>query len=151
VRRRRGHLLRLGTPSPITPAVSFAVTSAVGEVLVLVLVRMLLSAWGRSGAWELRTRAISDRDQECGNVFAVLARLLERRARAVRRDALSAQTNGDGVRIRIGTANLALRGRFVHVDVFDDLALLVIQAAQERAGPEQASQASVREGRQGVG
>ena len=63
----------------------------------------------------------------------------------MRRDAFAAESDRHGVRIRIGAAHLALSGRLVHVDVFDDLSLFVVEAAQERARTEQAAEAAVRE------
>ena len=54
----------------------------------------------------------------------------------MRRDAFAAEANGDGVRIRIGAADFALSRGVVHVDVFDDLALLVVEATKEGARAE---------------
>jgi len=81
------------------------------------------------GARECRAGAIAHRDEQGRNMLAVLARLLESGARAVRGDAFATETNGDGIRIRIGAAHFALGGGVVDVHVLDYLALLVIEAA----------------------
>ena len=72
-------------------------------------------------------------------MFAVLARLLESGARAVRRDAFAAEANGDRVGIRVGAAHLALGGGLVHVHVLDDFSFFVIEAAQERSRSEESA------------
>ena len=83
-------------------------------------------------------------------MLAVLPGLLKRWAGAVRRDALAAQADRNGIRIRIRTTDLALGRGLVHVDVLDDLALLVIEAAKESARSEQAAKAAVGKGGEGV-
>jgi hypothetical protein len=49
-------------------------------------------------------------------------------------DAFAPEANGDGVRIGIRATNLALRLRFVDLDLFDDFALLVVETAEKRPG-----------------
>jgi hypothetical protein len=93
---------------------------------------------------------VPNRNQQCRNMLAVLAGLLERRAGAVGSDAFAAESNRDGVRIGIGAAHFALRGRIVHVYVFDDFPLLVVEPTQKSAGSEKTAQTSVGECGKGV-
>jgi hypothetical protein len=94
--------------------------------------------------------AIADRDQERGDVLAVLIRLLKGRAGAVRGDAFATQADRHFIRLGIGAFDPALRVRLVQADVVDDLALFVVEAAQKRAGAEQAPKTAVREGGKSV-
>ena len=115
-------------------------------LLALVLRGSLARCWTGEGC----ARAVAHRDEEGGDVLAVLAGFLESRTGAVRGDALAAELDGDRVRIRIGAAHLALGGRVVHVDVFDDLAFLVVEPAQEGSRPEQAAQSAIGQCGKGV-
>jgi hypothetical protein len=99
-------------------------------MLMLLLVLLVLVPWWRPrGSRHGGTSLVAHRDQQRGDVLAVLPGLLERRTGAVRGDALAAEANRDLVRIGVGTLDSPLRGGVVHVDVFDDLALLVVETA----------------------
>lgn len=78
-------------------------------------------------------------------MLAMLPRLLERGAGAVGRDAFPAEADRDGVGVGIRAAHLALRGRLVNVHVLHHLALLVVEAAKERARTEKAPEPPVGE------
>jgi hypothetical protein len=149
VRRRRRReargndgLLRLGAPAPFATTTGLAVASDLRlRVLLLLLLR-----WGlRLPARQLGARLVAHCDQERRDVLAVLAGLLERGARAVRRDALAAQADRDFVGLRIRALDAPLGARLVDAHVFDDLAFLVVESAQERPGAQEAAQTAVRQ------
>jgi hypothetical protein len=159
----------LHAAAPIAAAARFTAVEPVLRVMlrlmILLLMRVLVRVLMRSaatataaatarlilrGARQRGASSVAHRDQEGRNVLAVLARLLECRAGAVGSDAFAAESNRDGVGIGIGAAHFALRGRIVHVDVFDDFPLLVVEPAQKRAGSEKTAQTSVGECGKGV-
>ena len=100
---------------------------------------------GRFAPRQRRARFVAHGDQQRGHVLAVLIGLLESGARAAGGDALATQPNRDLVRIRIGALDATLRARVVDADLFDDFALLVVEATKEGASAEQASKAAVGE------
>jgi len=99
----------------------------------------------------LRSRLIAHRDQECGDVLAVVACLLERRAAALRGDAFSSELNGGQIRIVVGALDASCRIRLADFEITDDLALLIVEAAQKRPSSEQAAKAAIGEGRKSTG
>src|SRR5689334_20283273 len=99
----------------------------------------------------LRTRLIAHRDQERRDVLAMVARLLESRAAALRGDAFAAELNGGQIRVVVGALDASGRIRLAHFEITDDLALLVVEAAQKSASSEQAAKASIGEGRKSTG
>lgn len=101
-------------------------------------------------ARQVSASTIADRDQQCCDVLAVLVGLLKRRAGAVRGDALAAQSNRHLIRLRVRAFDPTLGVGFVQANVVDDLALFVVEAAQERAGAEQAPKTAVGEGGKSV-
>jgi hypothetical protein len=66
-------------------------------------------------------------------VFAVLIGFLECRARAGGRNAFTPEANRDFVRIRVRALDLASRHCRLDGHTFDDLALFVVEAAEERS------------------
>jgi hypothetical protein len=115
-------------------------TSAVGVVGLRRRSRRLSFA-----ARQVSASAVAHGDEQRGYVLAVLIGLLERRAGAVRGDALAAQADGHFIRLGIGAFDAALGVRLVQADVVDDLALFVVEATQKRAGAQQASKTAVGE------
>ncbi len=99
----------------------------------------------------LRSRLITHGDQECGDVLAVVARLLEGRAAALRGDALSSELNGRQIRIVVGALDASRRIRLADFEIPDDLALLVVEAAQKGPSSEKTAKASIGEGRKSTG
>ena len=108
--------------------------------------RVLLRLATRHGCASL----VAHRDQQRRDVFAVLIGLLEGRTGALRRDAFAAEANGHLVGLRIGAFDLSGGVRFGDSDLLDHLAFLVVEAAQEGAGAEQASEATIGECRKSV-
>jgi hypothetical protein len=99
----------------------------------------------------LSARLVSHRDQESCDVLAVVACLLEGRAAALRGDAISSELNGGEVRVVVGTFDASRRIRLADFEVTDDLALLVVEAAQESPSSEKTAKASIGEGRKSTG
>jgi hypothetical protein len=169
-------LLGLHAAAPIAAAAGFATVEAIllrgvdarvrvlVSVIVLLMLQVLMlwvlmlrvlvrrtvatataaTAW--SGTGQLGASAISHGDEQSSYVFAVLSCLLERRTGAVGGDAFAAEPNRHGVGVGIRAADFAQRDRFVDIDVFDDFALFVVEAAQKGAGAEQSAQAAIRQG-----
>ena len=79
-------------------------------------------------------------------MLAVLAGLLE--AGHVQFEVMPSPPEPDRhlVRIGIGALDAPWARRVVDADVFDDLALFVVETAQERAGAEQAAEAAIGQG-----
>ena len=98
----------------------------------------------------MSARAISHGDQKCGDVLAVLVRLLKCGAGAVGGDAFATQPNRYLVGLRIRALHATLGVRFVQADVVDDLALFIVETAEEGAGTEQATETSVGKGGESV-
>ena len=100
---------------------------------------------------ELRSRLIAHRDEERRDVLAVLSRLLEGGARAVRGDAFAAELDGRLVRLGIGTLDAPGGACVRDGDALDDAALFVVEATKEGAGAEQAAKTAVGERGESVG
>jgi len=91
---------------------------------------------------------IAHSDQERRHVFAVVAGLLKGWTTTFRRDAITAELNGRQIGIGVRTLDAGGGVGLVDLEVSNDLALLVIEAAQEGPRTEQASKASIGKGRQ---
>jgi hypothetical protein len=141
-------LLHLRATASIPPACALTVVGRVslrllllwglGRAAVLHAATVLLApaVMRALATWHLLSCLVADGNQECGDVFAVLSRLLERRAGAMRRDALSAQADRDLIWIRVRTFDASLRTGIVQVDLVHDLAFLVIEPAEKSASSE---------------
>lgn len=142
-------MLCLRATAPIATAARLAAVEhllrliALRLLLVRVLLRRLCGGLRRVPR-ELRARSVANRDQQRGDVFAMLPGLLKGGAGAVGRDAFTPEPDRHGVRIRVGTLDLALRDGVVDIDVLHDAALLVVEAAQEGASAEQPPEAAIR-------
>jgi hypothetical protein len=90
-------------------------------------------------------RLVAHRDEQRGDVFAVLPRLRERRARAVRLNALGRQIDAHRVGLGVGAFDTTLCAGFRHLHVFDDATPRVVETTQERSGPQQAPEAAIAE------
>jgi hypothetical protein len=99
----------------------------------------------------LRSRLIAHGDQQSGDMLAVVACLLEGGAAALRRDAFSSKLNGGQIRIVVGALDARCRIRLADFEITDDLALLVVEAAQKSPSSEQAAKASIGEGGKSTG
>jgi hypothetical protein len=84
-------------------------------------------------------------------VLAVVARLLKGGTAALRGDALSSELNRGQIRIVIGAFDASGRIRLADFEITDDLALLVVEAAQESPSSEKTAKASIGEGRKSTG
>ena len=90
-------------------------------------------------------RLIAHGDEQRGDVLAVLPRLGECRAGAVRLNAVGRQIDADRVGVGVGALDAALRARFGDLDVLDDAASRVVEPAQERSCAEQTAKSAVAE------
>jgi len=126
-----------GSPPPIAPP-RFAVASGVGGLGY----RLRSFAPGLSAP-----RLVSDGDEECGHVFAMLSRLVERWAGAVRLDAFRGQVDAHGVGIGVRSFDPAVGARFSDLYVLDDAPTGVVEAAQKCPCSKQAAQPAVAERR----
>src|SRR5260221_7701353 len=130
----RGELLNLRSPAAIAAAAGLAVDRRRSHRLQ----RRMLLAPGK-----LRAGLVSYRDEERCDVLAVLAGLLEGRARTVRRDAFPAELDGRLVGLRVRALHATRGARVGDVDALDDTPLLVVETSEERARAEQSSKAAV--------
>ena len=73
----------------------------------------------------------------------MLVGLLECRTSTGRLDAIPTEMDGDVVRFEIRTFDLAVGDRRLDGDAFDDLALLVVKAAQKGPRSKQASKTAI--------
>jgi len=89
---------------------------------------------------------VADADEERRHVLAVLAALGEGGAGAVALDAVGRELDRHGVRLGVGGAHGAARAHVVDLDVLDDAAAEVLQAAEEGARAEQPAEAAVAQG-----
>ena len=96
-------------------------------------------------------RLIAHGDEQRRDVLAVLARLGERGAGAIRLNALGRQIDADGVGLGVGALDPALRARFGDLHVLDDAPPRVVEPAQERSSTEQTAKSAVAERREGIG
>ncbi len=141
--RRRLHLLRRPTPVPPAhplqrvPARVRGLREHRGE-------RRLAPRRGRAGL-------VPDADEQRRDVLAVLPALGEGRAGALGLDAIRRKLDADRVGLRVAGPHGAARRHVVDGDVLHDLAAEVLQAAEERSGAEQAAEAAVAQGGQGIG
>jgi hypothetical protein len=81
----------------------------------------------------------------------VVARLLKGGTAALRGDAVSSELNGGQIRVVVGAFDAGCRIGLADLEVTDDLALLVVEAAQKSPSSEQAAKASIGEGRKSTG
>jgi len=139
-------LLAAASASVAAPPALARVAAAVGAVRDR-LRRLLLS---RFATRQVSARAVSYGDEQRGHMLAVLVRFLKRRAGAVGGDAFAAQPYRHLVRLRIRALHATLGVRLVQADVVDDLALFVVETAEEGAGTEQATETAVGEGGKSV-
>ncbi len=96
----------------------------------------------------LRARLIAHGDQQGGHVLAMVACLLESRAAALRGDALSSELYGGQIGIVVGAFDASRRIRLADFEISDDLALLVVEAAQKGPGAEKTSETAIGKGGQ---
>jgi hypothetical protein len=102
--------------------------------------------------WRLLcARLIADRDQQRRDVFTVMAGLLKRRAAAFGRDTVAAELNRCQVRVVVRALDPSRCIGLAHLQVSDDLSLLVVQPTEKGSGSEQAPKASIRKSRQSTG
>jgi hypothetical protein len=90
-------------------------------------------------------RLIAHRDEQRGDVFAVLPGFGESRAGAMRLNPFGRQVDANGVGIGVGSFDSPLCARFRNLYVFDDAPSRVIKAAKEGSGTEQTSESAVAE------
>ncbi len=96
-------------------------------------------------------RLVADRDQQGAHVFAVLSALRVCGARAAALDAVGRELDADGVRLAVVAAHRPARGHVGRGHVVDDSPSEVLEPAEEGAGAEEAAEAAVAQGREGVG
>jgi hypothetical protein len=90
-------------------------------------------------------------DEECGYVLAVLPGFGERGAFAARFDSFGRDLDRHGEWLGVDGSDDASRHGFADVHVFDDTAAEVFETPKEGARTEEAAQASVTQGREGIG
>ena len=88
-------------------------------------------------------RLVAHRDEQRGDVFAVLPGFGERGAGAIRFDALGGEIDPDRVRVGVRPLDPPLGARFGHLHVLDDAPTRVVETAQKRPRSEQASESAV--------
>jgi hypothetical protein len=93
---------------------------------------------------------VANRDEERGDVFAVLAGLLERRARAVGRDAFAPEFDRRLVGFRIRALDAPGGARVRDGDALYDPALLVVEASQKRSSSEESAETAIGKSGQSV-
>ena len=152
-----GSLLAAPAPS-VAPSAAFAsvagragiaaTTTTTTTVRVVSLGRR--SGWLSLTTGQVGASAVAHRDEQRGNVLAVLVRLLKGGAGAVRGNALTAEAYRHFIRLGSGAFDAPLRVRLVQADVVDDFALFVVEAAQKRASAEQAPETAVGESGESV-
>jgi hypothetical protein len=90
-------------------------------------------------------RLVAHRDEQRGDMFAMLPRLGKSGAGAIRLDSLRRQVDPNGVRIAVGAFDAPLGARFGNLHILDYAPSRVVESAQESPGTEQSSESAITE------
>jgi hypothetical protein len=122
-------------PSPVATA-RFAIAAGV---------RRLGDGLGRLATRLCAARLVAHRDEQRGDMFAMLHRFGKSGAGAIRLDSFRRQIDADGVRIAVGAFDAPLGACFGNLHILDYAPSRVVEAAQESPGTEQTSESAITE------